>query len=51
MRRLEEAYCVQYAGCFVASMPQLTEDLTEIVAGSQFATCLDEEAAERATHK
>ena len=46
-RRLEETYCMQYARCVVAfSKP--SEKLAGIVAGTQFASCLADEAAERA---
>jgi hypothetical protein len=46
-RRLEEGYCVQYSHCVVAST-QIPENLIDIVAGVEFAKCLDDEAAERA---
>jgi hypothetical protein len=46
-RRLEEAYCVEYARCAV-TLTKPAENLASIVAGTQFASCLADEAAERA---
>jgi outer membrane protein W len=46
-RRLEEAYCVQYARCVVTGT-NIPPSLADTVAGTQFASCLADEAAERA---
>ena len=46
-RRLEEAYCVEYARC-VVTFTKPAENVAGIVAGTQFAKCLADEAAERA---
>jgi hypothetical protein len=46
-RRLEEGYCVQYSHCVVASA-HIPENFVDMVAGVEFAKCLDDEAAERA---
>ena len=44
-RRLEETYCMQYARC-VVTFSKPAENLAGIVAGSEFARCLADEAAE-----
>jgi hypothetical protein len=46
-RRLEEGYCVQYSHCVVVGT-HIPENLVDMVAGVEFAKCLDDEAAERA---
>jgi hypothetical protein len=46
-RRFEEAYCVEYARC-VVTFTKPAENLIGVVAGTQFASCLADEAAERA---
>jgi hypothetical protein len=46
-RRLEEAYCVQYARCVVAGT-NIPPNFVDTVAGTQFAGCLADEAEERA---
>jgi hypothetical protein len=46
-RRLEETYCVQYARCVVAGT-NIPVNFADMVAGTQFASCLADEAAERA---
>jgi hypothetical protein len=48
-RRLEEAYCVQYARCVMAGGN--ADELSGEFAGTQFSKCLDDEAQERAKEK
>ena len=47
LRRLEETYCMQYARC-VVTFTKPPGNLADIVAGTQFASCLADEAAEGA---
>ena len=42
-RRLVETYCVQFAGCLVTGS-NIPEKFGDVVAGVQFAKCLEEEA-------
>jgi hypothetical protein len=46
-RRLDETYCLEYAQCNVA-FAKPSAELAGIVAGTQFASCLAEEAKEGA---
>jgi hypothetical protein len=45
-RRLEEAYCAEYVRCVVA-FNKPPDNLAGMVAGTQFASCLADEAAEQ----
>jgi hypothetical protein len=44
-RRLDETYCMQYARC-VVTFTKPPENLADTIAGTHFASCLADEAAE-----